>query len=363
MSKYSMHDLLVKEVRRETSEAVSVLIDVTEDLKSDFAFEPGQYLTLEVQIEGEAVRRSYSLCSAPSDSTWRVAIKEVPDGKFSTYANRHLTAGDTLSVMQPTGNFRLSKKEGQHYVGFAAGSGITPILSMIRETLQQRPDSTFTLFYGNKGVDSIIFRDELEDLKNQYMGRLAIHHIFSREKIGTPLFFGRIDGDKCSAFCGRLFDKERVDNYYLCGPAQMIFDVNDALLELGVAEDQVHYELFTTDGLPTQPLPTTKEEASIDPKSQSEVSILLDGNTTVIPLSYGGDNILDAALAGGADLPFACKGGVCSTCKAKVTHGDVSMDINYALEPDEVAAGFVLTCQSHPRTEQVTIDFDDTSYA
>lgn len=363
MAKTDIYKLGIREVRRETSGAVSLLVDVPEELRDDFAYDAGQYLTLEADIGGEAVRRSYSLCSAPSDGVWRVAIKEVPGGKFSTYANRVLTAGDTLDVMLPRGNFRLAQGASQHYVGFAAGSGITPILSMIREAMQQREDSTFTLFYGNKGVASIIFRDEIEDLKNNYMGRLAVHHILSREKIGTPLFYGRIDGDKCSTFNGRLFNIDKTDAYYLCGPAQMIFDVKDALEVLGVPSDKIKFELFSTDGLPTKALPTSKDEASIDPKSQSEVTIVLDGNTTVMPLAYGGDNILDAALAGGADLPFACKGGVCSTCKAKVTHGEVVMDINYALEPDEVAAGFVLTCQAHPRTAQVTVDFDDTSYA
>jgi ring-1,2-phenylacetyl-CoA epoxidase subunit PaaE len=363
MSKTNMHELTIREVRRETADAVSLLVDVPEDLRQDFKYEAGQYLTLETLINGEAVRRSYSLCSAPSDNTWRVAIKEVPGGKFSTHANRHLSAGDTLQVMAPTGNFRLADGDSQHFVGFAAGSGITPVLSMIRETMQLHEDSTFTLFYGNKGVDSIIFRDELEDLKNNYMGRLAVHHILSREKIGTPLFYGRIDGDKCSAFNGRLFNADKTDAYYLCGPAQMIFDVKDALEHLGVPTTKIKFELFSTDGLPAKAMPTSKEQVSINPKTQSVVTIVLDGNSSTMPLAYGGDNILDAALAGGADLPFACKGGVCSTCKAKVTKGEVEMDINYALEPDEVAAGFVLTCQAHPRTEEVTVDFDDTSYA
>lgn len=362
MASKGMHTLTVREVRRETEDCVSVVFDVPLDLQQEFSFKAGQYLTLEASIDGELVRRSYSLCSAPSDDTWRVAIKEVPHGRFSTFANRTLKAGDHVDVMAPMGGFRLLDTDGSHFVGFAAGSGITPIMSMIREVMSEHDSSTFTLFYGNKGVDSIIFRDALEDLKNQYLGRLSVHHILSREKIGSPLFYGRIDGDKCATFEGKLFDRERIDAYYLCGPAQMIFEVKDALQSKSVSEDRIKFELFTTDGLPTKALPTTKAEASIDPETEAEVTVLLDGNTTVLALAYGGQNILDAALASGADLPFACKGGVCSTCKAKVIQGEVSMDINYALEPDEVAAGFVLTCQSHPRTAAVTVDFDDTSY-
>jgi ring-1,2-phenylacetyl-CoA epoxidase subunit PaaE len=364
MQTTTLHALEVKEVKRETPDCVSVSFAVPENLKETFSYLSGQYLALETEIDGEKVRRSYSLCSAPNEGEWKVAIKKVPNGKFSTYANEVLTTGTTLGVMAPTGNFKIqdASENEKHYVGFAAGSGITPILSMIKEVLSQSETSRFTLFYGNKGFDHIIFREELEALKNKYLGRFALHHVLSREKLGSPLFYGRINGDKCKVFHDKLLSGEVADQYVLCGPSEMIFSVKEALEEVGVDSHKIKFELFTSDGLPNKDLPRSKEEASFDPKVESKLNIILDGENQSFNLTYGGKNILDAALENGADLPFACKGGVCSTCKAKVTQGEVIMDVNYALEPDEVAAGFVLTCQAHPRTAEVTVNFDDTTF-
>ena len=352
------HTLQVKDIHRETEDSVVLSFNVPSELQEDFSFVPGQYLTLETAIQGEDVRRSYSLCSAPFENEWKVAVKRVENGKFSTYANQQMNSGDEIKVMAPTGNFKLETRADNknHYVAFAAGSGITPILSMIKTVLKEEPNSTFTLFYGNRNLDTIIFREELEALKNRYVKRLSVHHILSKEKLGSPLFFGRIDAEKCKKFGSVFFNPSEVHSFYLCGPSQMIFAVKDQLADLGVDASKIHFELFTTSDIKVE---KKKVEASFNPETESKVTIILDQESFDMPLAYGGTSILDAALAAGADLPYACKGGVCSTCKAKITEGEVIMDINYALEPDEVEQGFVLTCQSHPRTSTVTVDFDE----
>lgn len=354
-----LYTLPIKEIRRETPDTVSIAIDVPEKLHQDFQYLSGQYLTLEADVDGEKVRRSYSLCSSPGESEWRVAVKKVVEGKFSTYANEVLTVDSSLRVMPPMGNFKLATEPSvnNHYVAFAAGSGITPIFSMIKSVMADEPDSRFTLFYGNKNFDSIIFREEIEDLKNSYLERFSVHHILSQEKLGSPLFLGRITGEKCSRYGGVFFDPSEVAGFYLCGPSQMIFDVRDALIAQGVAPERVHFELFTTADLPQQK--KEHKDSTFDPATESKITIILDGDSFDFNLAYGGDNILDAALAQGADLPFACKGGVCCTCKAKIDKGEVDMDVNYGLEPDEIERGFVLTCQAHPRTAQTIVNFDE----
>lgn len=353
-----LHDLSVKSVHAETKDTVVVSFDIPDDLREEFSFVPGQYLALEAILGGEPIRRSYSLCSAPFEKEWKVAIKKVEGGKFSTYANSELKAGDRLKVLEPDGNFKLNTKidNQNHYVAFAAGSGITPVLSMIKAVLKEEPESRFTLFFGNRNFDSIIFREELENLKNQYLNRLSVHHILSKEKLGSPLFFGRIDAQKCTRFGSVFFDPTEVDSFYLCGPSKMIFEIRDELVNLGVDSASIHFELFNTDDIVVE---RKVEEILFDPATESKVTIILDQESFDMPLAYGGQSVLDAALAAGADLPYACKGGVCSTCKAKVMEGEVVMDINYALEPDEVEKGFVLTCQSHPRTSTLTVNFDE----
>jgi ring-1,2-phenylacetyl-CoA epoxidase subunit PaaE len=357
MSK-KFHNLNVESVQKETESSVVVSFDIPSELHQEYTFVPGQYLTLETVINGEEVRRSYSLCSAPYESKWKVAIKQVEGGKFSTYANSILKSGDTLQVLEPDGNFKLDtdKANKNSYVAFAAGSGITPILSMIKAVLKEEPNSKFTLFFGNRNVDTIIFREELEALKNQYLNRLAVHHILSKEKLGSPLFFGRLNAEKCNKFSTVFFDAKEIHSFYLCGPSQMIFEIRDELINVGVDASRIHFELFNTDDIKVE---KKEEKSTYDPQTESKVTIILDGDSFDMPLAYGGTSVLEAALAAGADLPYACKGGVCSTCKAKIMEGEVVMDLNYALEPDELERGFVLTCQSHPRSSSLTVSFDE----
>lgn len=353
------HELKIAEIQKETPDCVSVAFELPEILQSSFQFKPGQYLTIRHWIDGEEIRRSYSICSGTREKSLKVAVKKVDGGRFSTFANESLKAGDTLEVMEPMGNFTLDlvPENKKNYVFFAAGSGITPIMSLIKSILTTEPDSLVTLFYGNRRFEDIIFREELDGLKNLNLQRLAIYYIFSKEKIGSPLFFGRIDGAKCDGFAKSLFNVNDTDVFMLCGPVEMIFDIKEKLISYGVPAQKIHFELFNTDGLQTakKNKPITND---FNPEEWSAVKIKLDDDYFEFSLKYGSENILDAALQNGADLPFACKGGVCSTCKAKLVKGEVEMDINYALEPDELAAGYILTCQSHPRSPEVIVDFD-----
>jgi len=310
-------------------------------------------------MDNVEIRRSYSICAAPKEGDLRVAIKKVDEGKFSTYANEKLKKGDVLEVMTPMGNF-IPKVQAEHkeYLAIAAGSGITPIMSIMKHVLADEPNSSFTLIYGNRSRNTIIFREEIEGLKNKYMERLRIYHVLSREHMDIPLFNGRISAEKCAEFCDSLIDIKNVNEAFICGPEEMILSVREKLISLGMPSGHVHMELFSS---PDQPKATHQQwakEHTEDAGLKSKVTIRLDGTTFELDLAYNGDSILDAALKHGADLPYACKGGVCCTCRAKVTNGKVDMEVNYALEPDEVAKGYVLTCQSHPRTEEVFVDFD-----
>lgn len=350
--------LTVREVRRETHDCVSIAFEVPEQLKETFRFLQGQYITLKTKIGGEEVRRSYSICSSPLDHELRVAVKKVPNGVFSTYANELLKAGDSLEVMPPMGKFftPLLSSQKKNYVGFAAGSGITPLLSIIKTTLQTEKESTFTLVYGNRNRHSIIFRETLEALKNKYMNRFRLIHILSRETTDTPLNSGRIDADKCLTLCDKTIDLQRTDEFFLCGPEEMIFSVKNVLEEKGVAAQKIHFELFTTAGQQNKKIQQLETETDKGPKSK--ITVKLDGISFDFELSQKGEAILDAALKQGADLPYACKGGVCCTCRAKLVEGEVDMEVNYGLEPDEIEQGFILTCQSHPKSEHVVVDFD-----
>lgn len=356
------HQLSVQDITREIEDCVSVAFAVPEELRENYRFLPGQYLTLEADIDGETIRRSYSLCSAPNDGELRVAIKKVPGGRFSTWANEALKIGDSLRVMSPDGNFTLTLEPGQkrNFVAFAAGSGITPIFSILKSVMELEPGSTFTLFYGNKTTQSVIFRDKIDGLKNEHMQRLEVHHVLSREDQGSDFLKGRIDQDKCLSFAQRFFEPEAVDAYFLCGPEAMINSVSGTLKEeLGVAKERIHYELFTS---PAQQIAgKTKVSAKEDSgeEMKSAITVILDGDETHFDLSTKGQVILDAALDAGSDVPYACKGAVCCTCRAKVLEGSVEMDMNYALEDDEVEEGYILTCQSHPTSEKVVVSFDD----
>ena len=350
------HTLTVKEVRRETEDTVSVAFEIPNELLQDYAYNSGQYLTLRSTINGEDVRRSYSLCSAPYEKEWRVAVKQVEEGVFSSFVNNDLKTGDQLEVMTPMGNFAVDTNPiaQKSYVLFAAGSGITPILSILKQVLQEEPLSDVTLFYGNKNFNSIIFREEIEALKNQYMSRLRVVHVLSRESLGNKIQKGRIDGEKCGDLHKAFLTGSTISEVYICGPEEMILSVKDSLITLGVEAEKVHFELFTTAGSSTK-----KKAEYTGPQINANVQVILDGDTYDIELGSDGETILDAAYKAGADLPFACKGGVCCTCKAKVIEGEARMDVNYALDADEVAAGYILTCQAHPTTEKLVVSFDD----
>lgn len=353
------HSLHLSDVRRETEDCVSLAFTVPEELASAFSFIQGQHLTLRKELKGEDIRRTYSICTGPDDGELRVAIKKVPGGKFSTFANEILKAGDQIEVLPPAGKFytELDADRSAHYVAFAAGSGITPILSIMKAVIQREPKSHFTLFYGNRNSDSVIFREVIEGLKNEHLERLSVHHILSREHPGSDLFAGRIDGEKCRRFAQVLFDPQDIEAFFICGPFDMLQDLQQTLKELAVPREKIHYELFTAPG--SEPSKKTFQAAETESGKQVQVQIQLDGERIQFSMPRQGQAVLDAALAAGADLPFACKGGVCCTCRAKLERGEVEMAVNYALEPEEVAAGFVLSCQSYPRSEDIMLSFDE----
>jgi ring-1,2-phenylacetyl-CoA epoxidase subunit PaaE len=355
------HPLTIKDIKKETADCVSVSFEIPDSLTEHFAFVQGQSLTMRATIDGEEVRRTYSICSSPLDKEWRVAIKKVDGGLFSGFANEQLRKGDTLDVMPPVGKFYtpLDPKNQKHYLAFAAGSGITPVISIIRTTLQTEPKSSFTLVFGNRTRASIIFFEELEALKNKFLQRFNFITILSRERTDTPLNYGRIDETKLSEL-SRILDYASFDEIFLCGPESMIFCVKDYMENTGIDKRKVHFELFTTPGTKAGSNPvivSKKTETESGPKSK--ITIKLDGRSFDFELGLNSDiSLLDAALQQGADLPFACKGGVCCTCKAKLLEGEVSMDVHWGLEEEEVEQGFILTCQSHPKTDKVIVDFD-----
>lgn len=358
MSTPQFHTLIVKDIRQETNDCVSVSFDIPDILKNDFQYKAGQYITIKANVpqHGE-LRRSYSICSAPSDNELRVAIKKVYQGAFSTFANESLAPKMSLEIMPPMGNFVPSDITAKKaYYGFASGSGITPILSIIKTVLEANNESKFTLIYGNKNIGSIIFREELEALKNIYMSRFRVIHILSRERTEVALNHGRINTEKCEQLFDQLLDVSKIDEAFICGPEDMTLGIKQFLLDKGVDAAKIKFELFGTNASKKAMENTSGSNKESGPKSK--VSIKVDDRTFDIELAYEGQSILDAALENGADLPFACKGGVCCTCRAKVMEGDVVMDVNYALDPSEVKDGFVLSCQAHPRSERVVIDFD-----
>ncbi|MEO6131603.1 MAG: 2Fe-2S iron-sulfur cluster-binding protein [Saprospiraceae bacterium] len=351
--------LKVVKVQRETPEAVSVWLEIPELLRDHFKFKSGQYIPCRAKIDGEEIRKSYSICSVPDDAHLAIAVKEVYGGKFSTYVNQQLKAGDDFEVMIPEGKFILPEnlKEDAELLFFAAGSGITPIISLIKHFLAEYPKGQAMLFYNNKTSDTIIFKDELEGLKNVYMNRFSVYHLLTREISGSELLTGRIDAEKLIAFSKHLFDVKEIDAVYICGPEHMILNLKEGLLNLGLKEEQIRFELFGT-----APVIEFKDKKiqTIDAGDDrvSKVTYRIDGHETDLQVRYHGEALLDAALNSGFELPYSCKGGVCSTCKALVVEGKVHMDIHYGLEADEIDAGYVLTCQSHPRSERLILDYD-----
>lgn len=349
------HKLKIASLRRETDDTVSVAFEVPKKLQNDYKYIQGQYLTLKTVLGDEDTRRSYSICSGLYDNELRVAVKKIKGGLFSTFVNESLKVGDELDVMTPMGNFYtdLDPDHAHHYVGFVAGSGITPLLSIIRTIMVHEPKSRFSLIYGNRSRQTIIFREELADLKNQFMARFTIANILSREDQEVDLFKGRIDGKKAADIMDSL---PGADEVFLCGPEQMITHVSETLKGRGIKAENIHFELFTSPSVQQGAKQEEEEEAKAS--GTSHVTVIVDGNETTFDLEMSGDSVLDAALEKGADLPFACKGGVCCTCRAKLIEGKVNMQVNYSLEKDEVDAGFILTCQSRPLTEKIVVDFD-----
>ncbi|MBS1511160.1 MAG: phenylacetate-CoA oxygenase/reductase subunit PaaK [Bacteroidetes bacterium] len=351
------HTLRVKNVKKETPDCVSISFDIPQTLQQEFMFEQGQNITIKKNIGGEEVRRSYSICTAPFENELKVAVKKVAGGKFSSFANDTLQAGDVLEVLPPTGKFntKLQTAHQKNYLAFAAGSGITPVLSIIKTTLQTEPQSRFTLVFGNRSRSSIIFFEELEALKNKYLQRFTLINILSREKTDAAIHSGRIDAEKLPAL-EKLVRYEAIDDFFICGPEEMIFCVKDFLTEKGIDKKKIHFELFTTPGV--KKVESIKQENESNSGPKSNITVKLDGRSFDFELGFDKQSILDAALQQGADLPFACKGGVCCTCKAKLLEGQVEMEVNWGLEHDEVEKGYILTCQSRPVTEKVTVDFD-----
>jgi len=355
MSKF--YPLTVAKVKHETRDAIAVTFAVPPELKQTFAYQQGQHLTLRAQIEGEDVRRSYSICSAVQDETLRVAIKRTPGGLFSSWANEALQAGATLDVMPPMGHFNvpLDAESERHYLAFAAGSGITPILSIIKTTLLAEPKSRFTLVYGNRASSSVIFRDELTDLKDIYMGRLKLVYVMSREQQDIELFNGRITGEKCSAFLRHWIDISDIDVAFVCGPEDMMHGVSKSLQEAGLPKERIRIELFAASIPKHEHKPRPVAQGAMH---QTEVTVIMDGSAASFTMDKDKESILDAGLRAGIDMRYSCKGGVCSTCRCKVVEGNVEMDVNYALEDYEVARGFVLSCQAFPITDKLIVDFD-----
>ena len=351
------HQLKIAEVVPETAEAVSIRFEIPPELEETFAFKPGQHLTLRATIDGEEVRRNYSLCTAPDDRDWMVTIKRMPGGFFSQWAPENLKAGDVIEVMEPHGSFTTEFDAGnkRHLVAIAGGSGITPVMSLIKSTLKSEPNSEFTLLYGNRDSSSVIFLDALADLKDKHLGRFEISHFLDAEEQDIELFNGMLDRARCEDAIEHLVpDAPQVDGWFICGPGPMMDAAEGALLDLGIAKERIHIERFTAD----RPAgAVTREIAELQTKAEGvTVSVTLDGRTRRVPFTAG--NILDSARASGLPAPFACKAGVCATCRAKVTRGKVEMAARYGLTDEEVAAGYVLTCQSVPLGDGVAVDYD-----
>jgi ring-1,2-phenylacetyl-CoA epoxidase subunit PaaE len=353
------HRLKVRDVRPETTDAITVAFDVPPELRDAYRFRQGQFLTLREILDGEDVRRSYSVCvgvpAYESRGELRVAIKRVAGGRFSNWANEALQPGREIDVMTPDGRFTtdLDPARARHYVGFAGGSGITPMLSLIETILSTEPRSAFTLVYGNRTVASIMFLERLEELKNQYIDRLRLVHVLSDEPQEVDLLSGLLDAGRCGELMRTVLAGEAIDEAFVCGPAPMMDAAEAALLEAGVPRERIHVERFGT------PAPSGAPRVVASDAPAAKVVIVVDGKERHLRVPYEGQAILDAGLAAGANLPYACKGGVCCTCRAKVLEGEVRMDKNYTLEPKEIEAGYVLTCQSHPVSERVVVSYDE----
>jgi ring-1,2-phenylacetyl-CoA epoxidase subunit PaaE len=350
------HPLTVASIEPLTEDSVAITFDVPDELREDYAFSHGQHLTVRTELAGDDVRRNYSICSPAGSGVLRVAVKRLPGGAFSEHALDVLRPGDVLDVMTPSGRFftELDPAHRKHYVCVAAGSGITPVLSIVASVLAAEPRSSVTLLYGNRTHSSVMFLEELEDLKDTYPERFQLLHVLSREPQEVELFSGRLDADRMGRILDGLLPPDTVDEWFLCGPFEMVSDLRKLLVKEGVPKKQIHAEVFHVEsGPPVRRAPVETAEGE-----GAKVTITLDGRRSTFSLPADGPAVLDAALRVRADAPFACKGGVCGTCRAKVLEGTVEMDTNWALEPDEVEKGYVLTCQSHPTSDTVVLDYD-----
>lgn len=358
MSTPLFHDLTVRRIEPDTTEAVIVSFDVPEPLRATYAFTQGQYLTLRKTIDGEDLRRSYSICAGVDDGELRVGVRKVKGGVFSNWINQSLQPGDSIAVMAPQGRFfvPLEPQARRHHVGIAGGSGITPILSILKTVLAREPLSTASLIYGNRMLKSTMFKEELEDLKNRFLTRLSLHHVFSDEPTDAPLNMGVMNRDKIADFLASVVPASGIDHVYICGPYQMNDEAEAALLAAGVPEDRIHIERF---GIAPQAGGAVVHQALPGDAEAATVVIVRDGLRREIRFQKDQPSILDAASAAGMEVPFSCTSGVCGTCRAKLVEGQVRMERNFALDKADLANGFVLTCQAHPITERVVLSFDE----
>lgn len=355
------HPLRVRAVQPDTQEAVIVSFEVPEELRPVFGFTQGQYLTLRKEIEGQDLRRSYSICAGVDDGELRVGVRKVRGGVFSNWINEHLKPGDTINVMAPQGRFfvPIEPQAQRHHVGIAGGSGITPILSIMKTVLAREPASSFSLVYGNRKLRSTMFKEELEDLKDRYMARLAIHHVFSDEHTEMDINMGVMDRRKISEFLQGLVPADGIAHAYICGPFQMNDEAEAALLAAGLPEERIHIERFGIAQQGTGQVGAVVHQSQPGDAAKARITIVRDGHKHEVAFSREQASILDAAADAGLEVPFSCTSGVCGTCRAKLVEGQVRMERNFALDKNEVAAGFVLTCQAHPTTERVVLSFDE----
>jgi ring-1,2-phenylacetyl-CoA epoxidase subunit PaaE len=362
---HDYHPLTIDEVKHETAEAISVTFRIPEALKELFQFKPGQHLGVRAHINGEEQRRSYSICSGPGEGNLRIAIKRIADGRFSHWARAALGSGATLEVLPPAGSFVLPPTSGEvrQIVAFAAGAGITPILAMLKHSLAREPATSFTLVYGNRSPASTLFRQELEDLKDEHLSRFTLLNVLSRnDETGGPVLEGRITADKVKLLGTCLFKPAEIAHFFLCGPGSMIKETRNALFALGVPRERVHHEFFAPGGgayraAAAPGAAVVPAPARAEARQGTEAIAILDGIRHAFVVPRGG-HVVDAALAQGIRVPYSCKGGMCCTCRAKVIEGEAEMTTNYSLEPWEIARGFILTCQAVPTSERLVVDYD-----
>lgn len=357
----SFYPLRVCAIEPDTAEAVIVSFDVPAELRPVFGFTQGQYLTLRTTIDGQDVRRSYSICAGVDDAHLRVGVRRVNGGLFSNWIHEHLKVGDTIQVMAPQGRFYvpLDPSAQRHYLAIAGGSGITPILSIMKTALAREPGSRFTLLYANRTLQSTMFKEELEDLKNRYLTRVALHHVFSGEDTEAPINMGLMNRDKVAAFLRSVVQPAHISEVFVCGPFQMNDEAQAALLAAGVPQERIHIERFGVALSGNEQVGAAVHQAQAGDAEKAQITVFRDGLKREFSFSKEQPSILDAASAAGLEMPFSCTSGVCGTCRAKCLEGEVRMERNFALEKDEVEAGFVLTCQCRPLTPQVVLSFDE----